>query len=101
MKKFVNLLTDPANHNQEFHIKKTKQIILDKRLVFQKPISDFIRKPRPLTEKHDFKANEFRSLLFYYMRFGLAGLLPQKYINHFILFYFQMQHTNFRKVDFH
>lgn len=86
MKKLLNLWTDSTNHANAYYIKKPDQITLSTRLVKQKPISDIIRKPRSITEKNDFKANELRSFLLYYLRFALPGLLPQKFIKHFNLF---------------
>lgn len=86
MKKMLNLWLETKNHANDYYIKKPKQITLSNRLVSQKPISDVIRKPRSITMKNEFKANEYRTLLLYHLRFALAGLLPQKYIKHFVLF---------------
>lgn len=86
MRKMLNLWLDSGNHTKDYYIKKPQQITLSTRLVKQKPISDIIRKPRSLTMKNDFKANEYRSLLLYHLRFALSGLLPQKYLKHFISF---------------
>lgn len=50
-----------------------------------KPISEVIRKPRSLSCKGDFKANEFRNLLLYYLYFALPGLIDFTYVKHFRL----------------
>lgn len=50
-----------------------------------KPVSDIIRRPRSIFARGDFKANEFRSLLLYFLRFALQGSLDTKYIQHFQL----------------
>lgn len=42
-----------------------------------------IRRPRSIFSRAEFKANEYRSCLFYYLRFALVGLLETKYIKHF------------------
>lgn len=56
-----------------------------KRILAIKPISEITRKPRSLDQRKEFKANEFRSLLLYYLRFCLTDLLPARYIDHFQL----------------
>lgn len=85
MKKLMNLWLDTKNHKQPFYISKKNQIILSARLTKIKPISEIIRKPRSLFSRADFKSNEFRSLLFYYLYFALDGLLEWRYIKHFRL----------------
>lgn len=85
-KKLLSLWLDSKNHGNDYYIKKQQQNMLSARLISQKPISELLRKPREVTIKNDFKANEYRSLLLYYLRFALYGVLPKKYINNFILF---------------
>lgn len=50
-----------------------------------KPTSNITRKPRSLDERANFKANELRSLLLYYLRYCLSGILDMKYLEHFQL----------------
>lgn len=59
--------------------------ILDKRLTKLKPCSFVTRKPRPLKNRGNFKAIEYKYLLLFYLRFGLTGLIDIKYIKHFEL----------------
>lgn len=58
---------------------------LDRRLLALKPCAYITRKPRSIQERSFFKAIEYRNLLLYYLKFGLRGLLEDKYINHFEL----------------
>lgn len=51
-----------------------------------KPVSEISRGPRSIFQKGDYKANELRSLMLFYLRFALPGLLAKKYIDHFQLF---------------
>lgn len=69
----------------DFHIKDKDFLILNERILSIKPTSDITRKPRSLAERHHFKANEYRSLLLYYLRFCLSGVLPMQYVHHFQL----------------
>lgn len=85
MKKLLNLWLDSTNHNMPYYIEKRHQIALSHRIVNIKPISEISPRPRSLFSRGDFKANEYRSLLYYYIYFALDGLLPSKYIKHFRL----------------
>lgn len=86
MKKILHLWLDSKNHGQPYYIKKKNQDILNKRLMNLKTISEFSRKPRAITSFKEFKANELRELMIYYLRFALPGLIETKYIRHFHLF---------------
>lgn len=85
LKKLLSLWLDTSNHLKPFYIKKKQQILLSNRLIKIKPISEIMRKPRSIFLRADFKANEYRSLLFYYLYFALGGLLDAKYVKHFRL----------------
>lgn len=85
MKKILSLWMDTKNHTQPFYMNKKNQIILSNRIVKIKPVSEITRKPRSLFSRGDFKANEYRSLLYYYLWYALDGLLDKKYIKHFKL----------------
>lgn len=86
VKKLVHLWLDSKYHLKPFYISKKNQVILSNRLVKLKPPSEIMRRPRSLFSRNDFKANEFRGLLLYFMRFALVGLHDMKYIRHFQLF---------------
>lgn len=84
-KKLLNLWLDSKYHLKQWYITKKNQVILSNRLVKIKPISDIMRRPRSIFSKSDFKANEYRSFLLYFLRFSLSGMLESKYIRHFNL----------------
>lgn len=85
MNRLFDLWLNSVNHKQPYYIKRKSQDILKKRILSIKPTSEITRKPRSITERADFKANELRSLLLYYLRFSLSGLLNKRYIDHFHL----------------
>lgn len=85
LKKLLKLWLDKENFKQPYFIHNRRQVVLSKRILCVKPISEITRKPRSIFERNDFKANEYRSLLLYYLRFCLVGLLPIRYIDHFQL----------------
>lgn len=76
---------DTTNKNEKFYINKKKRQILDLRLLSIKKCSFIGRALRPVSKLAYFKANELRSLLLYYARNCLSGLLPKEYIDHFQL----------------
>lgn len=86
MKKVLHLWLDSKNHNKPFYIIKKNQELLNKRLIGIKTISEFSRKPREITKFGEFKANELREIMLYYLRFAVSGLINSKYVKHFHLF---------------
>lgn len=83
--KLIGLWLDPKNRHARFHMNTENKAKLNKQLLAIKPPSFINRKPRSLAEKEFFKANEWRSLLLYYLRYCLNGRLPSEYILHFEL----------------
>lgn len=81
-RKQLDLFLDTKNHTEKFYIPKKKQDALNKRLTSIKPPIEIGRKPRSIFERSNFKGNELRSILLYYIRFCLEGLLPARYIDH-------------------
>lgn len=84
-KKILNFWLDSSNHKEAFYIKPSDQKLLSERITNIKPIREISRKPGPITKRADYKANEYRTLLLYYLRFCLSGLLNKKYVDHFQL----------------
>lgn len=82
MRKLLSLWFDSKYHDQPYYISKKKQDAFNKRLIAIKPTTEITRKPRSIFDRADFKGNELRSILLYYLRFCLDGLLPIRYINH-------------------
>lgn len=100
MKKLLCLWLDQRYKLKPFFIKKRDQIILSTRLVNIKPLSEIVRKPKSIFTRGEFKANEFRSLLLYYLPVALTGLLPMQYLTHFRLFSFAMYTLSKSKISF-
>lgn len=103
-KKLLDLWLNTENHNEPFHISKKKQIELSSRIVRIKPVSEITRKPRTIFERKDFKANEFRTLLLYYLRYCLVDILPKRYIEHFQLLsssIYMLLQANITKEEIH
>lgn len=48
-----------------------------------KPTIEFSRKPRSIFEVANFKATELMNLLFYYLRYCIVGILPNKVVKNF------------------
>lgn len=84
-KKMMHLWLDSSNHNSNFYIKPPQKKTLSERITKIKPITEITRKPGPITDSIDYEANEFRTLLLYYLRFCLSGLLDKTYLDHFQL----------------
>lgn len=81
----ISLWYDTKNNGAPYYIGTKGKIELNRRIGSIKPPSVIIRKPRSLSEKENFKANEWRNLLLYYLRYSLSGLLNKRYIEHFEL----------------
>lgn len=88
MRKCWSLWLESKNHDKPFYIKPKDQAVLSKRIVDIKPITEITRKPGPISKRQDYKANELRTLLLYYLRYCLVGLLNKRYVDHFQLFSF-------------
>lgn len=58
---------------------------LNRRILALKPGMQISHKPRSILDRNFYTANEFRSLLWYYLRFALYGILKKELINHFTL----------------
>lgn len=86
VKKHMDLWTNSKNHTEPYYISKKRQVELSNRIVRISPLAEITRKPRSIFQMADFKANEFRTLSLYYLRYCLIDLLPMRYINHFQLF---------------
>lgn len=85
MKKLLSLWLDSTNHTHAFYIKPADQLILSRKITSIKPISEISRKPGPVSNRLNYKANDYRTLLLYYLRFSLVGVLSKRYIDNFQL----------------
>lgn len=86
MRHLMDLWLNTENHAEAFYISNKRQVVLSNRILSIKPNAEIARKPRSVFERKNFKANEFRTLLLYYLRYSLVDLLPIRYIEHFQLF---------------
>lgn len=85
MKTLFNLWLN-SSCKEIYRISNDDLKILDQRILAIKPTSNITRKPRSIIlERANFKANEYRSLLLYYLRYCLPGLLPMDFVHHFQL----------------
>lgn len=85
MKKLIDLWLNSKHHNKPFYIGKKHQKTLNKRIKSIRPTSEITKTPRSLEERGTFAANEYRSLLLFYLRYALPGLLDMSYVKHFQL----------------
>lgn len=67
------------------YLSKYNQNALNSRITRIKPILEISRKPGSVFDFAKYKANEYRTLLLYYLPCCLDGLLERKYVNHFQL----------------
>lgn len=84
-KKLMTLWLDSKNHKEKYYIQPKNQVILSNRIKSIRPTFEITRKPRSIFERENFKANEYRSFLLYYLRYSLNGLLEKCYIDNFQL----------------
>lgn len=85
VKKLLNLWLEPKNFKEKYYIQPKNQKILTERIKKIKPTFEITRKPRCILKRENFKANEFRSLLLYYLQPTLNGLQKKCYVDHFQL----------------
>lgn len=75
-------------NDESYHVKplnSRQKLQLNRRIILLKPTTRISHKPKPILDRGFFTANEFRSLLFYYLRFSLYELLSKELITHFRL----------------
>lgn len=74
----------PKPPYREYKIKSTVlRKRLEQRILCLKPNVEFHRKPRSIFEIGNFKASELMHLLWYYLRYCLIGILPNRVVKHF------------------
>lgn len=81
-RKHLDLFLNSNNNKEHFYITTRKQDAMNKRLISIKPPLEIGRKPRSIFDRASYKGNELRSILLYYIRFCLHGLVPMRYVNH-------------------
>ena len=65
MRRLINLWFSSQNHKSSFYVGNMITIV-DRRLLNIKPVSEFSRVPRSLSDRKHWKASEYRSFLLYY-----------------------------------
>lgn len=83
--KLLSLWFDSVNHKESYYVKPKDQVLLNKRIIEITPPSEISRKPRPISDRSNFKANEYRNFLLYYLPYCLTGLLANQFLKHFNL----------------
>jgi hypothetical protein len=84
VKLMVGLWVDSRHHGEEYYIGQKVKLV-DERLQLISPPSEMHRSPRSLSQRHFWKASEWRAFIFYSLVI-LQGILPALYLNHFFLF---------------
>lgn len=83
--KMLDSYLDSSNHKYAFYINKNQQELLNKRILSIKPIREITRRPRSLEDRANYKANEIRSMLLFYLPICLEGILSKEHLYHFML----------------
>ena len=85
VRQILNLLFDSVNHKETFYLGPRKQAILDSQLITLCPPSDITRSPRSLSQRAQWKANEYRSFLLYYSPLLFENVMESRYYLHWLL----------------
>ncbi|XP_011696440.1 PREDICTED: uncharacterized protein LOC105455077 isoform X2 [Wasmannia auropunctata] len=89
IKQFVIAWFDPRNRDKDWCLTKHKSCF-DKRLLSMKPTHEITRTPRSITQRKLWKASEYKNFALYYSIVCLEGLMPKKYVKHWLLFVYSM-----------
>jgi hypothetical protein len=84
MKFLLSLWFDSTYHRQPFYIGRSIKLV-DKSLLGIQPPQNISRRPRSLSDRAFWKANEYRNFLLFYGFFCLRNILPSRYLKHFAL----------------
>lgn len=83
VKRLLNIFLGNLKVNTQFkHLTRQQQAELNRRITSLQPYSKISHRPRSLDDKAEFRAIEYKYLLFHYLRYALRGLLEKKYIDH-------------------
>lgn len=79
--KILDLFYNKTNHQTDFHLNKTQQETIDRRIISMKPTKDLPTRPRSIVENlARLQGNEKRSLLFYFFPVAIEGVQKAKYV---------------------
>jgi hypothetical protein len=86
-RQFVTLWFDSKNHKQPWYIgKPSKEAIYDKHIKGIFVPKEVRLLPRSITSREHWKGNEFKTFVLYHCLLTLKDILPNVYLNHFVLF---------------
>lgn len=86
LKKLFSLWLERSHFGKgRFYLNGVQQNCLNQRIRNIKPCRSVKRKPRHLIARNQFKANEMRAMILYYLPICLQNILPKKYRDHFML----------------
>lgn len=72
-----------TSYGKNYYVGAPNQLaVINERLLSFKPPTCITRSPRPIEERRNWKASEWRSWLVWYILICLRGLLPEKYLHH-------------------
>lgn len=89
IKQFVIAWFDSKNHKQAWSLRKY-EACFDTRLTDIQPPCEITRTPQSITQRSQWKASEYKNFLLYYSLICLDGLLPKKYVKHWLLYVYSM-----------
>ncbi|XP_075732962.1 uncharacterized protein LOC142775449 [Rhipicephalus microplus] len=83
---FTDTWCDSSNNQEPYYIGRPITVAqVDKKLLSIRPPQCFTRLPRSIKERCHWKASEWRHWLLFYAVPTCTGILPQRYLNHFVL----------------
>ena len=86
VKTMLSLWLTSKNSHEKYYINTNKRLLLEKKLLSLKTYSECTRKPRPISDYKNYKANEFFNWMFYYAKYCLSDMvLDPPYYQHFML----------------
>lgn len=85
-KRMLNLFLNSNNSDRDYYIVPAKRRALDRKILMIRPTMSIVRKPRSLSQRSNYKASEYRSMLLYYLPVCLPGFLPNVYVKHVRIF---------------
>ncbi|XP_029162383.1 uncharacterized protein LOC114933966 isoform X1 [Nylanderia fulva] len=89
IKQFLMAWFDSSNREKDWSLRK-HEVLFDKRLMSMKPTSEITRTPQSITQRRLWKGAEYKNFALYYSLICLKGLMPNKYVQHWLLLVYSM-----------
>jgi len=80
---------DSKNHKQAWSLRKY-EARFDARLTNIQSPCEITRTPQSIKQRTQWKASEYKNFLLYYSLICLDGLLPKKYVKHWLLYVYSI-----------